>query len=526
MPEQHLLHLTRFAKHQLETLLRRQLALKGQLKFQFFVFVMFLQFQDRRHRLLSCGRSPRRTILTQAARDGKGFNMNGMRIPIAAIVALALPIRVALSSGEPVSREPQVTPQLTPRLHLSERNLDIPDSGNASGRGLQDGWAIDNSCGVMFTPQVAEAMADAGAAWVRINFRLGASPSWTEPAPCGKPALELYDAVVDNARAEGLQVLGLLSNESWPGDQDDWQANRAEWGPGGSGDNAYLADFATKAAGELMIHFAGRVDAWEVWNEPNAYSYYNEWEGYRGSTFIYPSNFAWLLRRVNEARSAAGVSGTPLISGGVFGHDLTAALTPTLAGVETKRGDPQTPGYAAPRGVARPAAPPSADAAVLDSGAEYLRATYDQGIALAGWGDLEAYPLDGLGQHLYVDQGATTSAAKITAYLEAVRAVPLEHPGATPPPTWITEVGWATNNVSYETQAANLRTAYDTFEATGYVAVPFWFQLRDIEGAGLYYGLLTPFDPQYWTRKPAWDAFHRTRVFSPIIVVASGDAQP
>jgi hypothetical protein len=91
-----------------------------------------------------------------------------------------------------------------------------------------------------------------------------------------------------------------------------------------------------------------------------------------------------------------------------------------------------------------------------------------------------------------------------------------------PPPTWITEVGWATHHVTYATQAANLRTAYDQFAAAGYVAVPFWFQLRDIAGANLYYGLLTPFDPP-WTRKPAWDAFHPHRVFLPMIWAVPGN---
>jgi len=394
-----------------------------------------------------------------------------------------------------------------------------------SGRGLQDGWAIDNSCGVLFTPEVASVIADSGAAWLRINFRLGGSQSWTETVTCnGVSALDLYDTVVNNARAEGLQVLGLLSNESWPGSQAEWQANSAEWAEG-SGDNGYLVAFSKNAAAVLFERFAGRVAAWEVWNEPNAYTSYSPGTGYTGSTYIYPSNFAWLLRHVYEEKVAAGILETLLISGGLFGHDLPSALTPSGAGVERKRGDPQTPGYSVPGG-RRPALPISADPIALQSGADYLRATYAQGIALAGWSQFQAlqgvYPLDGLGQHIYVDQGTTTSAAKIAGYLAAVRAAALEHPEVPPPPTWITEVGWATNHVSQATQAANLRTACDQFAATGYVAVPFWFQLRDVAGANLYYGLMTPFDPP-WTRKPAWDAFHPYRVFCPLILIAYGE---
>jgi hypothetical protein len=206
----------------------------------------------------------------------------------------------------------------------------------------------------------------------------------------------------------------------------------------------------------------------------------------------------------------------------VFGHDISSALTPSGAGVELKRGDPQTPGYYAPPGPGEREAPLGADPIAEKSGAEYLRLTYTRGIAKASWDALPAYPLDGIGQHIYVDQGTTTSAAKIAAYLAAVRAVPLEHPSALPPPTWITEVGWATNHVSYAVQAANLRLAYAEFAATPYVTVPFWFQLRDIAAANLYYGLLTPFDPP-WTRKTAWYALHSNRVFVPILLAAPGE---
>ena len=84
------------------------------------------------------------------------------------------------------------------------------------------------------------------------------------------------------------------------------------------------------------------------------------------------------------------------------------------------------------------------------------------------------------------------------------------------------EVGWTTNYVSQAIQAANLHTGYNQFAATGYVAVPFWFQLRDIAAANLYYGLLTPFDPP-WTRKLAWNAFHQYRLYCPLILTAPGE---
>ena len=270
-----------------------------------------------------------------------------LQVVIAVSVALAIGVRPWIAEGAPAMHAAELRSddwqQSMGRYH------GIPQQDRADGpvRGLQDGWANNNVCGVMFTPMVAEEIATAGASWVRINFRLGGSYNWTEVASCdGASALDSYDTVVSNARAAGLNVLGLLSNESWPGSQAAWQANSAEQNPGSSGDNAYLEAFSHDAACVLFEHFSGRVAAWEVWNEPNAYTSYAPGTGYTGSTFIYPSNFAWLLRRVYEEGHAGG----------------------------------------------------------------------------------------------------------------------------------------------------------------GPKAVPFWFQLRDIAAANLYYGLLTPFDPP-WTRKPAWDAY-------------------
>ena len=60
-------------------------------------------------------------------------------------------------------------------------------------------------------------------------------------------------------------------------------------------DNAGIQNFATNAAGVLASHIAGRIGWWEVWNEPNAYTTSGPGPGeFRGSSFIYPSRFAWL----------------------------------------------------------------------------------------------------------------------------------------------------------------------------------------------------------------------------------------
>ena len=387
-------------------------------------------------------------------------------------------------------------------------------------QGLQDGWAIDDSCHVLLSAEVAAKMKEAGAGWVRINFRLGSSKDWTETATCNPDsALDLYDRVVTNAEENGLEVLGLLSNESWPGGQSGWQENNAEMDEG-NGDNPYLDGFSKMAAVPLAQHFSGRIDTWEVWNEPNAYTNYSATTGYTGGSFIYPSNFAWLLRHVYEDVKDAGITGVQFVSGGLFGHDLGGLDSVVEGRPVTKRGDPITRGYG--RGpendldAALGARPPK-DSDVLASGSEYLRATYEQGKVNAGWNKIQAttgsFPLDGIGQHLYVDQGGTTSATKIDSYLLDVRNAYTAYEGKkTTKGTYVTEVGWATDRVDEDTQAKNLEIAYGQFSKTSYLRTAYWFQLRDIAAASLYYGLLTPFGPP-WTEKRSWDAYQTAAVY-------------
>src|SRR5436190_1540360 len=82
---------------------------------------------------------------------------------------------------------------------------------------------------------------------------------------------------------------------------------------GGNGDNKYLQKFSSKAAVTLAAHFKDRVSAWEIWNEPNAWTSSPSSGVYQGGSFIYPSNFAWLLRHVYEGTHAAGLKDLTII---------------------------------------------------------------------------------------------------------------------------------------------------------------------------------------------------------------------
>ena len=361
--------------------------------------------------------------------------------------------------------------------------------------GLQGGWAIDDAGNTDFVHGVRRQlpmMRDAGAGWARINFRLGGCFSdWTRIGCNGRTALDTYDAVVNAALANNLRVLGLLSNESWPGSQGDWTANNAEVA-GGSGDNAYVRAFANGAAGVLAAHFAGRVSQWEVWNEPNAWTSLDGQGNPTGGSYLWPSNFAWLLARSYAVIKAARPDAV-VVSGGVLGHDI--------GGVSTVRYVNGVPTRVTLRGERRGARPAvriadgelasSACREAVTSGAVYLCDTYLMGIARAGWRS-SAYPLDAVGQHVYVDQGGTTSQAKLVTYFQDVRdAYARFEGGTTGKPIQVTEIGWTTSFVSPAVQAGNVAITYDAVRAASYVARGYWFAVQDVPEAGLYYGLVT-----------------------------------
>src|SRR3954470_21519710 len=100
---------------------------------------------------------------------------------------------------------------------------------HASGpHGTQPGWAIDDSGNVLITDAVADRMAQSGAGWIRLHFRWGPYDGDSEHF------YSKYDEIVNRLRARGLQIVGLITYESWPGTQADWCSNTWE-NTGGDG---------------------------------------------------------------------------------------------------------------------------------------------------------------------------------------------------------------------------------------------------------------------------------------------------
>jgi hypothetical protein len=252
-----------------------------------------------------------------------------------------------------------------------------------------------------------------------------------------------------------------------------------------------------------------------VWNEPNAWTASPSAGVYTGGTFIYPSNFAWLLKRSYSAiKKAEPGSSSSVISGGLFGHDPRGASTLVVApgGAETrvvKHGD-------AVSAIASPLATTSTCTSTVPSGADYLCNTYLMGRKTASWRS-GAYPLDRVGQHLYVDQGGVTSASKISTYLQDVRSAYVAFEGAsTPKRTEVTEFGWLANpsSASFTTDAANqaqnVQTAYATFRSTAYVARADYFAAQDVPEGGIFYSLV---EGDGITYKPAFSAYQSSAAY-------------
>ncbi len=337
-----------------------------------------------------------------------------------------------------------------------------PTSYAAGSKGLQPGAPVDDYGNILITDYIADQLAASGAQYIRLNFK---NP-WGSDTPAFYQA---YDTIVGRLRARGLQVIGLLSNEFLAGSQADWQDNNFER-TGGDGHNTYIDTFGYQA-GRVASHFHGQIYYWEIWNEPNCYAEASwEW-GYIGCSYIYPSNFAALLSHVWTQLRFYNNFNVQIISGGLFGHEI-GGMNETSAG------------------------------------ANYLRETYDFGINYGSWSWILAnagqYPLDHIGQHIYISQGSTVSSSALQTYLNWVRnAYATYEGGGTWKRTFVTEIGWRTDAVSETTQATNLRTTYNVTQNTWYVTTACWFFLHDSTAWSEKWGLLRA----NGSAKPAWNEF-------------------
>ncbi len=270
-------------------------------------------------------------------------------------------------------------------------------------------------------------------------------------AGTGDPGfLAAYDEIVDAYVSNGVKVYGLIGAESVKGGYD-------------RNDPASFVEPLRQAAIDIAGHFGDRVEVFEIFNEPN------DWAGGTSSQ-VTPYWFARFLEVVYEEKFYRGWD-VSLISGPLFSHDQ-------------------------------------------DTGRSYLEETYRNGMDHWAWDwfhqNAGTYPLDGIGYHIYVQQG-TTDAARIRDGIEfnlselwAGVLAGENYRGLEPAPSkriWITEIGWPEAAVGESGRAANVATAFDVLDDDPHVRMAIWFTLRDFDGNA--WGLIR----SDFTPKQSWYAF-------------------
>ena len=145
--------------------------------------------------------------------------------------------------------------------------------------------------GILFNAQMADNLNDLGARTVRLEFIRETNGSINYAS---------YDYVVDAAAARGISVLGLLDYSSVPWySQEAWST---DW---------FRAVFVSRVT-QIVSHFAGRITAWEIWNEEDC------------TFYVQPNAYAQLLLETYEAIKAIDPDATVVLGGLCFNDYLNS----------------------------------------------------------------------------------------------------------------------------------------------------------------------------------------------------------
>jgi hypothetical protein len=320
-----------------------------------------------------------------------------------------------------------------------------------------------------------DAIAESGAAWVRINFVLG---PWLSPTDRsrfqGRTWAETYATIIDRFRDRGLNVYGLIGHEAVKTQPDFFRDPQLQMTAADVVTaKGWLARYAAHFS-EIVGMFAGRVTIFEMFNEPD------DWHG-ASRPWIHPTWFAELLDTVyRKVKLGLGAQPVQLISGPLQGLEVNENRAPT----------------------------------------QYLRETYEYGKQALGWGQPgRPYPFDGVGYHLYIREGYTGDWSAheyqvrqlyrhyLDGVLRVIRAA--EGPGTTRR-LYLSEFGWPSNRNTPEEltfQARSLRLALELLQAEPAVALAIWFCTEDFDPGHKHYGLYHMRRVTADGRKPAFYYF-------------------
>lgn len=302
-----------------------------------------------------------------------------------------------------LAREPVARP-LHELCGIASNPGDMPLGADARAQALRKGYL--------------DAAGDLGGVMIRRDFR------WAELEPeRGRFAFDGYDALVDEANARGVRLLGLLAygtpwaNASTVGGRDTFPPT----------DPADFAAFARTVA----MRYRGKVAAWEIWNEPN--NGFRFWEPTLSGD---PAAYATLLARAHAAVVEVSPETPVLLGGTVFTPQLIEGAIPWLEEA-----------YAASPDLAR-------------------------SFEIAGIHTYAMYPPQRAPE---LGEGADPP---LEAKLQMHSWLLAQH-GGQDKPLWITELGWPVyGDVDREGQA-RLTTRATILAARAGAGAIFWYTLRD-----------------------------------------------
>lgn len=262
-----------------------------------------------------------------------------------------------------------------------------------------------------------DAALDLGGVMIRRDFR------WSEiERQKGAFDFAAHDRLVDEANQRGVRLLGTL------GYGNPW-ANASSMG------DEYFpptdpADFA-RYAGAAAGRWAGKVTAWEIWNEPN-----NGWRFWKPTLAGDPAAYAALLAASSQAIHAADPKARVMLGGTVFTPQLIEGAMPWLAKAWAAKPD--------------------------------LGAAFD----VMGAHTYMAYPPERAPEEGVLTDAPLEAKVQMHAWLLA------EH-GASSKPIWITELGWPVAGKVDEAAQARLLVRATLLAVRAGAEGVFWYTLRD-----------------------------------------------
>lgn len=333
--------------------------------------------------------------------------------------------------------------------------------------GIDCGQPIDNTSGIISQGTSAPILSSICTPWVRVNFILG---PWNSPEDTtlynGKTWLQTYNTIIDSLINSGIEVYALVGAQivsqpigdkmiAYPGADS---VGAVAW------KDEYIYNFV-----KVVDYFKNRIRVFESYNEPN------NWDnGF--TSVVHPQWFALMLQDIYlNVKYFNGHWGDPdwqvtLVSGAILTLDVT-------------------------------------------TGASYINDVYWYGENIFAWNwtfaQTGSYPLDGVGMHIYVEQGssnpATVSSAMNYNINDFWNNITFYEGSGTPKQIWVSEFGWESLSYGELFQADNLTTSFSVLRGDPRIAMALWFTLSDWPGGdwGIYYfGSLLPSE-----RKLAFYAF-------------------